>query len=318
MNPKINEIKELINKKQYLNAQKKATDLLKILDDKDEIISCYILLAESYSRDIKNIKALEELNKALSKFPYEKEILEGLYDLSIKLKRVNESEQILKDLLMTEPENISYILRLVRIYMSKENYTDALMELNILLSQGNYSPTINGLASFCYEKLNLYTEQLKQIKILQQMNSENFELYFKEAEISINMAEYDDGINILLNTFDTYQELKGVDKIWIEKLCYFTKFFCDFGLKGELIKRLSFIDFKKLDLKLKNELIKVLKENKLDIYFTSDNIKNYTGEEFLEHSIYYSNYFSKESKSLAKKNNISHLEPYIKFLANII
>lgn len=318
MNPKIKEIKDLINKKQYLNAQKKATELIKVLSSKEDIISCYLLLAEAYSKDVKNLKALEELNKASEKYPYEKEILEALYDLSIKLKRNNEVESILRDLMSIEPENISYILRLVKIYMSKESYSEAIRELNILLSQGNYSPTINSLAAFCFEKLDLYTEQLKQIKILQQMNSENFELYFNEAQVLINMADYDNGINLLLNTLDTYHESKSVDKLWVGKIIKFTNFLCSFGLRLELIKRLALIDIKKIDLKLKTELLKILKENKLDIHFTSENLKSYSGEEFLEECQYNSDFFEKETKSLAKKNNISHLEKHIKFIANII
>ena len=317
MNPKVSEIKELINKRQYLNAQKKATDLLKILTEEKDIINCCLTLAEAYSKDIKNLKAIEELNKVLVVFPYNPQILEALYDLFFKLKRFNEAEQVLKDLLMSEPENISYIIRLVKSHISQENYIEALKELSILIAQGNYSPTINGLTAFCFEKLNLYSEQLKQIKIMQEMNPNNYEMYFKEAEILINMGDYEEGISNLNTCFDTYQEINGIDKNWIEKVINFTDFFCNFGLKANLIEKLSFIDYKKLDLKLKTSLLNTLKNHKMDIYFTGENIKNYTDSEIIEHSNYYSDYFKQDNKSLAKKYDISKFDNYIKFLINL-
>lgn len=320
MNNNLNEIKELINKKQYLNAQRKSLDLLKKLisvGNKEQTINCYLLLAESYSKDIKNIKAMEELNKALEKFPFEPEILEAIYDISSKLKRKNDSEIVLKELLMIQPENISYILSLVKIYLSNENYIEASRVLNILISQGNYSLTVNSLASFCYEKLNLYSEQLKQIKILQEMNPENYEMYFKEVEVLITMGEYNESADLLISLLDTYQEVKDIDKIWIEKIIYFSKFLYDLGLKDELLKRLSLIDFNKIDIKTKNMIIEKLKSSKLDIFFSLQNLSDYTSEELIETTIYNSDYFENNSKKLKIKTSDLDVESYTKFLCQI-
>lgn len=318
MNPRLEQIKELITKRQYLSAQKKSTELLKLLTDKDDLINCYLLLAESYARDIKNIKALEELNKAMIRFPYQKEILDAVYDLMVKLKRNNEAEQVLKDLLMSEPENLSYVIRLVRLYISKENYKGAFRELTILLSQGNYSPTINSLAAFCLEKMGMYSEQLKHVKLLQQMNPENYEMYFKEAEVLINLGEYDEAVNILNSCFETYQEVKGIDNKWVEKIIHFTKFLCDFGIKADLVKKLSLINFKTLNPNLKNNLLKTLKENKVDFYFINESIKEYKSNEIVENAIYYSDYFTGvDYKLLLEKIGLSGLENYLKFVLSL-
>jgi tetratricopeptide (TPR) repeat protein len=154
---KINEIKGLIQRKQYIVAEKKARELLKQIDpknnyDQQNFVSVVLLLSESLTKNIKNILAIEELEKARKFFPEDERLLEEIFLLSLKMKRLPKAEEFLKEIVALNPAKLENRFRLISFYTDKDDYFNAGLEIRNLAVFGVDNVNINQMLLFCLKK----------------------------------------------------------------------------------------------------------------------------------------------------------------------
>lgn len=296
---KIQEIETLIKRKSFTLAQKKATDYLKNLSinlgNKDFIIAFYLLLAEAYSKDIKNLKALEELEKINKTFPYEVKILTQIYDLALKLKRTTRVELALKELIEADLYNNEYLFKIVDFYILQEKYIEALGYLNLLATNLDDNIQVYTFFAFCYGKLGLITEQLETIRKLQQLEPNKITLFFEEVDLLFNQGSYLEAFELLNDLIEYYLENNKIDDLILTYLIYFSNYYFLLGYKSffirHIIRILASKEFNTLNKALKEKLLEILEEKQLTplVGFLSKNteaMKNYDTITIIENISY--------------------------------
>ncbi len=178
MEKEIIEIESLIKRRQYLIAEKNAKVLLKKLNPKNKeqyeiYIKLTILISESLEKSIKNLNALEELEKVYILFPWEDRILCQIYSLCLKLKRLARAESSLKELIILKPDDISFRIELSKFYVNKKENILAIIEVKKILALGIFDLGIYKYLISLLKESNQYIELLKNIKLLQKLDPEN-------------------------------------------------------------------------------------------------------------------------------------------------
>src|SRR5437868_5701450 len=154
---KLTDLDSLIKRKQFIVAEQRGRDLLKVLkpnvsDDYEYWVKATLLVADSLTKNVKNLKALEDLEKAYEQYPFEKRFLSEILELSIKLKRLPRAEAIFKILINISPDDLQLRLKLVNFYLDKDDNLSAIQELKNIIHFEIYDFAIHNLLAMCLGK----------------------------------------------------------------------------------------------------------------------------------------------------------------------
>lgn len=272
---KLTDIENLIKRKQFIVAEQRARDLLKVLkpnitDDYEYWVRTNLLVAESLTKNVKNLKALEDLEKAYDQFPFEKKFLDEILELSIKLKRLPRAEAIFKILINISPDDLQLRLKLVNFYLDKDDNFNAIQELNNIISFEIYDVTIHRLLAICLGKEGLLAEQLNQVKFLQKLQPESSLMLIEEANILIKLGQQTQAFELIENLLNYKLEANEVDKEFISCMSEFRNLFFAQGYKdvlAEIFIKTLLTGFPKAPNDIKISLEKFAKELKWDLIF---------------------------------------------------
>ncbi len=319
---KILEIESLIKRKQFIVVEQKARDIiknLKVTDDESYnfYIKAYLLLADSLVKNIKNLKALEELERVLEIYPYEEKILLEIFELSIKLKRLPKAEASLKSIINISPENIEVRFKLINLFIEKLDYFEAIKELNILLAMNIKSLDIYRMLAGCYERMEMYNQAINYILKMQEMNDE-FSNFVQEIKTLIKNSDYSNAYSKLKNIIDLKLNEDDFNESIIDFIINFKDLYISFGYRNELIENILDIlnNYQaKLSTPYKAKIEKLLKELDLEIisnYFLKRNLianfDNFDEKSVIENIILFEQYENKMDykslKDFLTKNDI--------------
>lgn len=273
---KLNELKQLMDKKQYQIVEKKSYELFKQLElQKFEQYNFYIdsliIYSEALSKNVKNLKALEELENVLKLFPYDEKILLKVYDLCLKMKRNQRAEEILNSIIIIFPEKINYRMELINIYLEKNDFISVMFHLNTIFSLDLNNEDLNRLFLFCLKNEKLFYLQLSILSKSTFLNPENISLISNEVDVYIELNKTDYAIEILNKLFEY---LLGENKTEEMFLLILQKYIDLYRKNAQfdylvdiIIKFLVNDSFKISSDKFKNEVFSFIKSNNLDFIF---------------------------------------------------
>jgi hypothetical protein len=272
---KLAEIDNLIKRKQFIVAEQKGRDLLKVLkpsvaDEYDYWVRNIMLVADSLTKNVKNLKALEDLEKAHEQYPFEKRFLTEILELSIKLKRLPRAEAILKSLINISPDDLQLRLKLVNFYLERDDNSNAIQELNNIISYEIYDLSIHRLLAICLGKEGLLAEQLNQVKFLQKLQPESAQMIVEEANILIKMGQAVQAFELIDNLLNYKLENGQVDKEFVGCLSGFANLFMAYGYRdvlAELFIRALVSGFVKAPNDVRLSLEKFAREMKWELLF---------------------------------------------------
>jgi tetratricopeptide (TPR) repeat protein len=271
----LNEIKELINKKQFIVAEKKARTLITTLNINSEFnymayINATVFLVESLSRNARNLIAVEILEKAILDFPYEAKFLENLLDLYIKLKRVPKVEQVLKTLVNVKPSDTGLRLKLVNIFIEKNEIMNAIIEIKKIISLGSFDIKIISLLVSLLGKEKLFTEQLKMVKLMQEIEPANSSFQIEEARILIALNKQNEAFDLVDGLINFKIENHLYDTQLPEIFSEFKELYIKTGNQELLYETFSLVllnNFQNFNKEVKMKFVKFATEMNLDILF---------------------------------------------------
>lgn len=267
---KLHEIEALIKRKQFIVAEQKSKDIIKNLDTSkyyDYYIQACLYLSDSLVKNIKNLKALEELEKVLESFPYEEKIILCVYELSFKLKRFARAESALKTIVNINPEDIESRFKLISLYINKPDYPEAIKELNILLAMNLQSIDIYKMLALCYEKSEMYNQAIDIIKNIQKI-SDNVEFFIYEARLLIKNKDFSKAYSLIISIINYKLDSEKFDESIITIINSFIDTFICLGYRDEIINILFEIGSKyqkTITLQAKIKIEKLLKDLNLEL-----------------------------------------------------
>ncbi len=273
----LNEFSELIKRKQFMIVQKKVFEFFKILkpfesnDDYEAYIIASLLMAEAFSKDVKNLKALEELEKISKIFPFETRILNKMFDISVKLKRFAQAETILKSCVSSEPDNNDFKVQLVHFYLEHSQIQKAIGMLLFLIDSGAYDPSLYWMIADNFGKTSNHFHKLNQIKLLQQLKPSNPYLLMEEASVMTSIGHAKKGFDIISDLINYSFETNMVTPEIYSCIMSFSELFIALGYRDLLaeyfIRALLQTEYTKLPLDIKQQLEKYAKENEFMFIF---------------------------------------------------
>lgn len=275
MKKELSEIEGLINKKQFAVALRNARTQIKSLNAKNEehfdsYIKLILYVADALEKNIKNLDALEELEKAHNLFPWEERILFRIYSLCIKLKRFPRAESALKDLVFLKPENIYFRIELARFFVNKKENSRAILELKKIIKLGVFNSYIYRHLIPLLQEEKLFFEMLENIRVLQKLEPENTLLIIEEARCLINMGELTKGLDLINKLLDYKLEVNLIDGEFVSSLAEFSDLYIKIDKKETLLEFYIQIlgkGYEKFDKNVKLEIDNLTRKLKLEIFF---------------------------------------------------
>jgi hypothetical protein len=272
---KIADLDNLVKRKQFIVAEQRGRDLLKVLKpenpaDYEYWVQTTILVADSLIKNVKNLKALEDLEKAHDLFPFEHRFLAQILELSIKLKRMPRAEAILKSLINISPDDLQLRLKMVNFYLDKDDNLSAIQELNNIISFEIYDVGIHRLLAICLGKEGLLVEQLNQVKFLQKLQPESALMVIEEANILIKLGQPVKAFELIDNLLNYKLDENQIDKEFVTSLANFSNLYIAYGFKdllAELFIKTMVTNFQKVPNDIKISLEKFSKDMKWDLIF---------------------------------------------------
>lgn len=267
---KLQEIEALIKRKQFIVAEQKSKDIIKNLDTSkyyEYYIQACLYLSDALVKNIKNLKALEELEKVLETYPYEEKILLFVYELSFKLKRFARAESALKTIVNTNPEDIESRFKLISLYIDKADYLEAIRELNILLEMNLQSIDIYKMLAVCYEKSEMYIQSIEAIKNIQKI-SDDVEFFIYEVQLLIKNKELSKAYSLIMSIINYKLDSERFDESIITIINFFINIFISLSYRDEFVALLFEIGAKyqkTITLQAKIKIEKLLKDLNLEL-----------------------------------------------------
>lgn len=185
--------KELIEKRQYNEAVTILRDILK----NEESAYIYKTLAETLVYAKKFEEALEELNKAVAKYPDDSELLylSGqvaefyLQDLGKAYSYYNQASKVMKD--------STYSLSAAAVAEKLGKHKDALKIFNSLIEEDSDNSTLYLYRGLLYQKMKKDRNAVKDIKKAVEKDENNITAKLVLADIYINKGDDKEAIKIL-------------------------------------------------------------------------------------------------------------------------
>jgi hypothetical protein len=218
----LEEVNQLINKRQIPVALKKIQPLLQKLENPSKeqyelYVEVVLTLGNIHVKLFKNIEAINELKKAHEKFPCEKRFISEILSLAKKIKREDLISEFTEYVEILDKDNIYG--NTVQVYdelKAKKDLTNAVFQLKKLINTGSHEENLYRKISSDLKDLNLVYESLEYEKDLQSM--------FEVSELEI--FNQIDRLYSLKNFKEAYKLLQGA-------LLYFHKS----GTNEEQIKK---------------------------------------------------------------------------------
>jgi tetratricopeptide (TPR) repeat protein len=242
----LNEIISLNERKQFMVAEKKARGLLTVLKPENQfkykaMVDVSLQLAESLSRNAKNVDAINVLEKLHLQFPFESKILSILFNLYMKLKKLNDAERVVKRWVELEPDEPEGRIKLLRIYLNKHENIQAIIELKKIIGLGIVEPWLYKLLLALFDQEKIYSEKLKQVKLLREIKPDDTLLLVEEIRTLFAMKQYHGAFDLLDSYIDFKFENKQLDLELIGLLTDYGSFYLKLGHReslGEYFSRL--------------------------------------------------------------------------------
>jgi len=328
---KLSEIETLISKKQFISLDKKILELSKAVnltkDDEYEIyIKAVILYIESFLKRVQTLKALEEVEKYHKLFPYEEKLLEKMYEISTKLKRLPKIEYSLKTLINIFPNNIHYRLNLVEFYIKNNNYVEVLNELAKIVRIEPDNVTLNKIYLYWLSKNGSLSEQLLIIRKLQDLLPDDTSLIIDEIKILLALGDFEKAFK-MINSFMKYKlENNLIDLELLDNLIYFSDVYFFLSYKNLFLEIFikTLLKFSQFDSKSKTKLKEFSKYLKLEFIFnfiTKNKIdeKTFSEKELIENLLWIiqnkDNFDKIElSKCLSQISKVKNFVPITEYL----
>ncbi|MBC7473775.1 MAG: hypothetical protein H7263_05745 [Candidatus Sericytochromatia bacterium] len=268
-------IEHFIKKRQYLIAEKNAKILLKKLNPKNKeqyeiYVKLILLISESLEKSIKNLNALEELEKAYILFPWEDRILYQIYSLCSKLKRSSRVESSLKELISLRTDDISFRIELAKFYVNKKENILAIMEVKKILDLGIYDLSIYRYLISLLKESNQYIELLKNIKLLQNLDPENASLIIEESGCLVSLGDPEQALELINGLLDYKSESNLIDFEYINAMITFFDVYIKFDYRERLIKfyiKILIKDYNTFNKEVKSMIDNLTNNLKLELLF---------------------------------------------------
>ncbi len=191
-----------------------AKHLERLIEIDSDYFSGYMLLAETYAMLEKNEDALEIIKAGIARDEFEKEYYLFAGKISLKLGRVKEAEEFLREAIALDPEYMEAIYVLSTLF-SNEEMDEELVELYELLKQEQFEwSSLYPLLAEAYNRLEMYEKAYEFYKLAYTDFKEDVVFLEKYVYFLLEEGKRDEAKDVVL----LLQKLQPENSEWLEIL----------------------------------------------------------------------------------------------------
>lgn len=271
----IKSIDDLFARKQFIGLDKKILYLLREIKEhgfeyNEYYIHLKLLFIELITKSGKPDIAISELEKELSKFPYNFQLLFKAYELYTKIQNIPKAKYCIELLIALRPDEPVLRINYINLLINTNDNSRAIFEIKNFFEITGHNTELCKILILLLGQECLYSEQFEKIKMLQKLLPDDISLIIEEINTLTKLGNLNDVIKAVNSLLNFKLENNQIDDQLISMLSSYSSLFAGMGNKellADIFIKIIANHFQNLSSQNKAKIEKISRELKLGIIY---------------------------------------------------